>query len=301
MPRLLLAFLVALGVVLAGWAVAQEPGKSGPAKPDEKEEPPLRLKKRNDPEPKGEPKPEPGDRLRDPKKEDPDKEPGEKKPGEDTPPPPLPKESEAEVVARIITNMHRSEEKLEKRELDEGILQTQADVLKDLDSLIALGEKQQQQQQQQQNNAGGGSSRSQDRQQPRGGSKPQQGSQQAGGNKPMGGNRPSSGSKPRGERRASGSRPGQAKSGGRRTSHTALAQAKPQSNPGGGGANPGGGGVGETGPKDPNADQYKDTWGHLLASLRPEMNAYSNPRPFMPRYDDLIKRYYRTIAENGRK
>ena len=31
------------------------------------------------------------------------------------------------------------------------------------------------------------------------------------------------------------------------------------------------------------------------------MNAYSNPRPFLPRYDDLIKRYYRTIAEKGQK
>jgi hypothetical protein len=289
MPRLLLAVLVALGVVVAGWSVAQEP-----AKPAEKEDPPLRLKKRNDPPPKADPKAEPGERLRDPKKGDPDK-----KPGEEGPPAPLPKESEAEVVARIIANMHRSEEKLEKRELDEGILQTQADVLKDLDSLIALGEKQQQQQQQ--NNAGGGGSpQSQDRQESRGGSKPQKGSQQAGGNKPRGGNRPSSGSKPRGGMRAGGSRPGQSKSRGRSRSGTALAQAKPQSNPGGG-ANPGAGGKSETGRKDLAADQYKDTWGHLPQSLRAEMNAYSNPRPFMPRYDDLIKRYYRTIAEKGRK
>ena len=50
-----------------------------------------------------------------------------------------------------------------------------------------------------------------------------------------------------------------------------------------------------------NADLYKDVWGHLPEALRAEMNAYSNPRPFMPRYDDLIKKYYRMIAEQGRK
>ena len=53
--------------------------------------------------------------------------------------------------------------------------------------------------------------------------------------------------------------------------------------------------------KNLNADLYKDVWGHLPESLRAEMNAYSNPSPFLPRYDDLIKKYYRTIAEQGRK
>jgi hypothetical protein len=31
------------------------------------------------------------------------------------------------------------------------------------------------------------------------------------------------------------------------------------------------------------------------------MDAYSNPQPFLPKYDELIKRYYRTIAEKGRR
>jgi hypothetical protein len=31
------------------------------------------------------------------------------------------------------------------------------------------------------------------------------------------------------------------------------------------------------------------------------MDAYSNMQPFLPKYDDMIKRYYRTIAEQGRR
>ena len=56
--------------------------------------------------------------------------------------------------------------------------------------------------------------------------------------------------------------------------------------------------------KDKNdlADNGKNgVWGHLPESVRLQMNAYSNPSPFVPRYDDLIKKYYRTIAEQGRK
>ena len=62
-----------------------------------------------------------------------------------------------------------------------------------------------------------------------------------------------------------------------------------------------GGGKSPQNNKNLNADLYKEVWGHLPESLRAEMNAYSNPQPFMPRYDDLIKKYYRTIAEQGRK
>jgi len=63
----------------------------------------------------------------------------------------------------------------------------------------------------------------------------------------------------------------------------------------------GGGGISAPRKNDPNFEEYKDVWGHLPESLRAEMNAYSNPAPFMPKYDDLIKKYYRTIAEQGRR
>jgi hypothetical protein len=61
------------------------------------------------------------------------------------------------------------------------------------------------------------------------------------------------------------------------------------------------GGDGPKSDKERDTKTYKDVWGHLPESLRAEMNAYSNPKPFMPRYDDLIQKYYRTIAEQGRK
>ena len=69
----------------------------------------------------------------------------------------------------------------------------------------------------------------------------------------------------------------------------------------GNGNNGGGGGKSMEGPKDKNADLYKDVWGHLPEALRAEMNAYSNDKQFMAKYDELIKRYYRSIAEEGRK
>ena len=38
-----------------------------------------------------------------------------------------------------------------------------------------------------------------------------------------------------------------------------------------------------------------------INQLRAQMDAYSNPQPFMPRYDELIRKYYRTISEQGRR
>ena len=48
------------------------------------------------------------------------------------------------------------------------------------------------------------------------------------------------------------------------------------------------------------ADLYKDIWGHLPETLRQEMNQYSREQ-FMAKYNDLLKQYYATIAEKGRK
>ena len=48
------------------------------------------------------------------------------------------------------------------------------------------------------------------------------------------------------------------------------------------------------------AELYKEKWGHLPETLRLEMDAYSRER-FMARYSDLLKQYYSTIAERGRR
>jgi hypothetical protein len=48
------------------------------------------------------------------------------------------------------------------------------------------------------------------------------------------------------------------------------------------------------------ADLYKDVWGNLPETLRQEMDQYSREQ-FMAKYSDLLKQYYATIAEKGRK
>ena len=48
------------------------------------------------------------------------------------------------------------------------------------------------------------------------------------------------------------------------------------------------------------ADLYKDVWGHLPETLRQEMDQYSREQ-FMAKYADLLKQYYATIAEKGRR
>jgi hypothetical protein len=51
-----------------------------------------------------------------------------------------------------------------------------------------------------------------------------------------------------------------------------------------------------------NPDMRREAWGHLPDKLRMEMDAYSKER-FMPRYEDLLEQYYRSIAEqvNGKE
>jgi len=64
---------------------------------------------------------------------------------------------------------------------------------------------------------------------------------------------------------------------------------------------PGAGGPGREGKGSVESKTYKDVWGHLPESLRAEMDAYSNPQPFLPRYDRQIREYYKTIAAQGRR
>ncbi len=63
--------------------------------------------------------------------------------------------------------------------------------------------------------------------------------------------------------------------------------------------NPQGGKKGQEG-MSKIADLYKDVWGHLPQTLRQEMDQYSREQ-FMSKYADLLKQYYATIAEKGRR
>lgn len=52
--------------------------------------------------------------------------------------------------------------------------------------------------------------------------------------------------------------------------------------------------------KNTIAELYRDVWGHLPEKARMEMDAYSRSQ-FMPQYDQILRQYYRTIAEQGRR
>ncbi len=50
----------------------------------------------------------------------------------------------------------------------------------------------------------------------------------------------------------------------------------------------------------PRTDSYKDVWGHLPEKMRQEMDLYYREQ-FIPRYSELLKQYYSSIAERNRK
>ena len=79
----------------------------------------------------------------------------------------------------------------------------------------------------------------------------------------------------------------------------ASSQKSGQPNQKNSGQNPGAGGLGDKKNAGPNADLYKDIWGHLPETLRKEMDAYSRVE-FMSKYNDLLQQYYKRISEKGR-
>jgi hypothetical protein len=290
MIRRLLPLFLAGMVIVAGLVTAQEPagGGDGPLRLKKKKRPadnPAATKPAKDKEKAKDPP--------DPKDKPPAKEKAEEPLDPEDGPAGDPEEDDKEILERIGRNMRGVEEKLGHRELGDPTSQQQRDILKDLDALM----KRKQQSQ------GGGAD-----QQPQGG----------GG----GGEQDKERSKSRSQSRRSQSQRSMARAGGKRqqrgrrgnrqrrgSSGSSLAkgqqprpnQGNAKQNPGASGNNGGAGSKSPENTKNLNADLYKDVWGHLPESLRAEMNAYSNPSPFLPRYDELIKKYYRTIAEQGRK
>jgi hypothetical protein len=296
MSKRLLALMLVGVVSLAGLALAQDP----PAN----DEPPVRLKKRK---PRGDDKPrtEP-DKPEEKKKEDKkDEKKDEQKAEPREADPVTPQEEEKEVLQRVVTNVHRVGERLAKNDLGEATQQTQRDILKDLESLIHRNENPPPQGggQQDQNEGGGGGGDNQDNKNQQGGGQQNQ-KQQSGGQKSQGQSKGSQKSQAGG---GSGTKSGtQQQRGGKagenkRAGKDEKAGEKPGGRNGKNG-NGGGGGDKDDRARNKNADLDKQgVWGHLPQTLRAQMDAYSNPQPFMPKYDDLIKRYYRTIAEQGRR
>jgi hypothetical protein len=274
--RILVGLVV---VIFASWALAQDLG----------DEPPLRLKKKTPPAveskegPKKEEPPRPA-----PAPEKKPSRPATEEPKEDPPDPEAadPNKEEQELLDHVDKNMRKSEDRLANRELNDATRQVQEDILKDLDALINRDQQNPQTQPNQQNEQDQqGVSASAERRKKQTSMGP--------GTSMKTGRRQRSG-QTQIARNSSQRRPG-------RGSPSPGSGQKPQepNGPAQAGNNPGGGGQSQS---EPNklSEVYKDIWGHLPETMRAEMNAYSREQ-FMDRYSELIKRYYTTIAEKGRK
>jgi len=258
-----LALLTALLVALAPGA-AQD---SKPAQPDD--DPPVLLKKKKADDKPSPAKPEPNEEKPkaeakpDAKKDDPDAD--------------LEAKSK-EIMARIAKNLRSAEDRLKSNDTGDGTQQVQRDIVKDLDSLLETIKQQEQQQQNQQQQPGVG----------------------------MGGGK----SKPGGTSRRTVRKPGQGQKQGQGQGQgqgqqpSAKGGEKPGQGPQEKGQGQGGdqAGKGGTSPEgvDKLADLYKDVWGHLPETLRQEMDAYQK-EGYMAKYRELLKLYYATIAEKGRR
>jgi hypothetical protein len=197
-----------------------------------------------------------------------------------------------EVLKRVAKNMHTIEGRLAKKELGDATRQAQDDALKDLDSLIDLTENPPQS-----NDDKNDSSSSSDSSTKPDPSKSSSSKPDSSGSSPSGSSRQGK-SQGKGKSRGSkrGSRPG---AGGQSSADKQPGGKQPAGDPANSRSEDGGKETMTT--KDHNADLYKDVWGHLPETLRAEMNAYSNTKGFMPEYEALISKYYRTIAEQGRR
>ncbi|MBM4069476.1 MAG: hypothetical protein FJ271_11080 [Planctomycetes bacterium] len=290
----LAAVLVSLGML----------GRAAVQGQDDKKEPEIILKKKV--------------RKDDPKNNDPKNDLKVKDTGKDKEPEPkreLPKiddlpsdepegENPAKIVERIRKNLSTTDERLDKKDPGDETRKLQDKIVKDLDELIKQKQNQDDKNQSSSSSSSSGSSKSSSSKSSGSKSSKSSSSKSASGNKddkqPKGGN----GEKP--EPMGSGKQPknpmggqgtaGKGKDPKQQTGNGKDNSGKNAKNDGNGGK----GGDGNDKKKSTVADLYPDIWGHLPQTKRLEMDAYSRER-FMPRYEELLRQYYRTIAEQTRR
>ncbi|MFO0863271.1 MAG: hypothetical protein U0744_01185 [Gemmataceae bacterium] len=238
-----------------------------------------------------------------------------------------PEEDPQAIIERLKKNLEEADTKLSQPDPGEQTAKLQQDIIDDLEKLIN----------QKQNNQGGGGGQQGGGQQgggQAGGGGGQGGGQQGGGQSGKGGQGGNGGGQANGGGQG-GKGNGQGKNGGdggaggnqqanagggggnqKKQSNGAGGQGKDEKKDGkdggGGGGNAdlkktdpgqGGGGLAKDTPNrkaDPLAGEYKDAWGNLPLKKREEMDAFARER-LMPRYEEILRQYYRTIAEQGRK
>jgi hypothetical protein len=233
-------------------------------------EPPVRLKKKKKAD---------ADKATDNKPEPPKKDGAAKKDAEPDKPKPKklidPEEERQRLVERVLKNMKEVEERLAKNNPGLGTREVQRDILKDLDALIEQSKQQPPPQ---------GGRRNQS-------SKSSKGSQSSG--KPKDSRKPKDSGKPKDSAKGQGDKQQKDKKGDKGKDKSRQ--------PKKGGNKDGGGGDSRMGKKDKNklADLFKDVWGQFPETMRMEMDAYARAK-FLPKYDALLKQYYRTISEQDR-
>jgi hypothetical protein len=223
------------------------------------------------------------------------------------------------TAERIADNAQKAGDRLKEKDPGEDTRKIQQDIIKDIDALIKKAKQPPPPPMSSDMNPmmpppksdmpppmGGGP-------QPKspmgGGSGQQPKSPMAGGasNSPMpkGGSSGTSGRKPR-DRKPRGDSPmgdpmANAGPGGK---DPMPARPEPKDGPmGGDKTGQGGDKFGKASPKRENdklADLYRDVWGHLPERMRQEMDLYYREQ-FMPRYTELLKRYYAALAEQKKK
>jgi hypothetical protein len=253
------------------------------------------------------------------------------------PPQPEPEESPEKIFERLGKNSRTASERLRDKETGDDTRKAQKDVLKDIDKLLEQLQKppeqsddsqdQNEQSKNDQNNRGqsGGGASSQgggmsggqpQGAQGQGQSRAQRRRQRGGqtGNNPMGGQpddpQLAKGNQPMGQGTQPKGQGTQPKSQGNQPKGQGGQPKKDGDQPGGNnpqgkdGGNPGDPKNDKKPPNQENdnriADLYKDVWGHLPDKVRQEMDMYFREK-FMPRYNDLLRQYYSTIAEQNKR
>jgi hypothetical protein len=211
-------------------------------------------------------------------------------PSKDGQPQPLPSEAELrELAERVVENAKSAGNRLADKDPGAETRRIQKDVVDDLDALIRRAQNPPPQD--------SSSKQDQSQDQPKGGPmntppKGQGGSAQ----RPSGGkSQPGMGRK---DRRAQRNRPNSpSPQQGAEPPATAKQDDSPKEPKKG--APAAGAAMPQKGPTVKVPDLYKDIWGHLPERLRQEMDMYYREQ-FMPRYQELLRQYYSSLAERKR-
>ena len=230
-------------------------------------------------------------------------------------------EEETKIFDRLTKNSKKAEERIGKPDLGDETRQVEKDILKDIEELIKRMQQPPQNSDSSQSDSSSSSSSS-DSSSSSGGSSSSSGQSSS---QPQSGQKSGGSGLSRQERREQRrQQQGKGSSGSKQEkSNSGTNVTQNSGNPKAGSGNPkpmdtgnpmkpdqnnrqaSTGGRPPANPKSPPSDSppsgmYKDVWGHLPEKMRQEMDAYFKER-FMPRYSDLLKEYYSTISEQGKK